>query len=192
MRRLTFGVITFIFILCAAGASLGRQQPASGPCESMPPSDPAYYADMKLMPPGKYNFSYTHDRPQFDDASTPVVVRGLTAVTSSKERSGKLSCAEVENRTGRALKALVLRWAVTKRAADGSVKGDAEVLAKGLLPPVSAEVAPGGRKKVELTGAHFADFMQPLASDGEPGGAYHVSVGVARVEFTDGTSIDLP
>ena len=133
-----------------------------------------------------------HDRAQFDDASTPVVVRGLTAVTSSKERSGKLSCAEVENRTARAVKALVLRWAVTKRAADGSVVAGAEVRAKGLLPQVIAEVAPGERRKVELTGTHFADFMRPVASGGAPGGAYNVSVGVARVEFTDGTSIDLP
>jgi hypothetical protein len=152
-----------MLILCTAGAAQAQQQ-ASGPCESMPPSDPAYYADMKLMRAGKYNFSYMHDRAQFDDASTPVVVRGLTAITSSKERSGKLSCAEVENRAGRAVKALVLRWAVTKRAADGSVRRDAEVLAKGLLPAVSAEVAPGERKKVELTGAHFADFMQPVYS----------------------------
>ena len=192
MRRLTFGVITLIFVLCAAGAAPARQERASGPCESTPPSDPAYYADMKLMPPGKYGLSWASDRAQFDDASTPVVLRSLNGITSSKERSGKLSCAEVENRTGRALKALVLRWAVTKRAADGSAKGDAEVLAKGVLPAVYAEVAPGERKKIELTGAHFADFMQPLASAGEPEGSYNVSVGVARVEFADGTSIDLP
>ena len=57
---------------------------------------------------------------------------------------------------------------------------------------IGAEVAPGERRKVELTGAHFADFMQPLAAAGELEGSYNVSVGVARVEFTDGTSIDLP
>jgi hypothetical protein len=193
MRRLKFGVITFLFVLCAAGAARAQQQQqASGPCEKRPPSDQAYYADMKLMPPGKYNFSWMGDRAQFEDASTPVVVRALSGTTSSKERSGKLTCAEVENRTGRAVKALVLRWAVTKRAADGSVREGAEVLAKGLLPPVDAEVEAGGRKKVELKGAHFADFMQPLVSAVELEGAYNVSVGVARVEFADGTSIDLP
>jgi hypothetical protein len=31
-----------------------------------------------------------------------------------------------------------------------------------------------------------------VAAGGEPGGAYNVSVGVARVEFADGTAIDLP
>lgn len=192
MRRLTLGVITFMLIVCPAGAASARQQKASGPCEGMPPSDPAYYADMKLMPEGKYSLSYMGDRAQFDDASTPVVVRGLTATTSSKERSGKLSCAEVENRTGRAVKALLLRWFVVKRSADGSVKADAEVLAKGLLPVVSAEFAPGERKRVALTGAHFADFVRPVADTGALEGPHNVSVGVARVEFADGTFIDLP
>lgn len=192
MRRLRFGVISFMLIVCAAGAARSRQQEASGPCESRPPSDPAYYADMKLMPEGKYFMSYMGDRAQFDDASTPVVVRGVTGTTSSKERSGKISCAEVENRTGRAVKALRLRWFVTKRAADGSVKADAEVLAKGLLPVVYAEFAPGERRKVALAGAHFADFMQPVAAAGPLEGSYHVSIAVTRVEFADGTSIDLP
>ena len=191
MRRLTLGLFTFMLIVCSAGAALAQQQ-ASGPCEQKPPSDPAYYADMKLMPEGKYFLSYMGDRAQFDDASTPVVVRGVNGITSSKERSGKVSCAEVENRTGRAVKALLLRWFVTKRAADGSVKADAEVLAKGLLPVVYAEFAPGERKKVALTGAHFADFMQPVAAAGPLEGSYHVSIAVARVEFADGTSIDLP
>lgn len=190
MRRRTFGVITFMFILCAAGAARGQQ--ASGPCESRPPSDPAYYADMKLMPPGKYTLAYLQDRVQFNDASTPVVVRGLNGITSSKERSGKLSCALVENRTGRVVKALRLRWFVARLSADGIIKVDAEVLSKGLLPLVYAEVGGGEQKKVELTGAHFADFMQPVAAAGEPEGTYSVIIGLARVEFADGTSIDLP
>jgi hypothetical protein len=188
MGRRVLGVITFMFIFCTAVAA---QQP-SGPCESRPPSDPAYYSDMKLMPPGKYTLGYLHDRAQFNDASTPVVVRGLTGITSSKERSGKLSCAEVENRTGRVVKALRLRWFVTKRPAEGSADVSTEVLAKGLLPLVSAEVGAGARKKVELKGAHFADFMQQPASAGELEGSYTVTIGVARVEYADGTSIDLP
>ncbi|HEX8290849.1 MAG TPA: hypothetical protein VF570_03770 [Pyrinomonadaceae bacterium] len=190
MKRLMLGGVTFMLIVCSAGAALAQQ--ASGPCEKTPPSDPAYYADMKLMPEGKYFLSYMGDRAQFDDASTPVVVRGLAATTSSKERSGKLTCAEVENRTGRAVKSLALRWAVTKRADDGSTRADAEVLARGLLPPVHAALAPGERRKVELTGAHFADFVQPVAAAGPLEGSYHVSVSVARVEFADGTSVDVP
>lgn len=189
MGRRTFAVITFMFILCAAGTARAQQR-AEGPCEGQPPSDPA--ADMKVMPPGKYTLSYMGDRTQFDDASTPVVVRGLTGTTNSKESPAQLSCAEVENRTGRAVRVLVLRWAVTKRAADGSVKADAEILAKGVLPQVYAEVAPGERKKVALKGAHFADFMQPVAAAGAPEGPYHVTVSVTRIEFTDGTFIDLP
>lgn len=193
MRRLTLGVITFMLIACSAGAARAQQpEGASGPCEKRPQSDPANYADMKLMPEGKYFLSYMGDRAQFDDASTPVVVRGVTGTTSSKERAGKVSCAEVENRTGRAVKALLLRWFVTKRAADGSVRADAEVLAKGLLPVVYAGLAPGERKKVALSGAHFADFMQPVAASGPLEGSYHVTLAVARVEFADGTSTDLP
>ena len=52
MRRLTFGVITFIFVLCAAGAARAQ---SSDPCGSQPPSDSAYYADMKELPRGKWN-----------------------------------------------------------------------------------------------------------------------------------------
>lgn len=50
MRRLTFGVIIFVLILCAAGAARAQ---SSDPCEKGTPSDPAYYADMKEVPGGR-------------------------------------------------------------------------------------------------------------------------------------------
>ena len=43
-----------------------------------------------------------------------------------------------------------------------------------------------------MRGVHFADFFQPLAAAGEVNGNFNIIVGVARVEFTDGTSLDLP
>ena len=189
MLRRMFRVLPLLFLLCAAGAARAQ---ASGPCERKPPSDPAYYADMKEMPPGKYNFSYVFDKAQVEDASAPAAVRFMVGITSTKQRSGKISCVEIENRTARAVKAVQLRWAMTARAADGSIVENGEVLAKGLLPTVFAEIEAGGRRKVELHGAHFADFLQPLAWAGEIKGAYHLTVGVARLEFTDGTALDLP
>ena len=189
MTRRVSLVFPVLLLLCAAGAARGQ---ASGPCEQHPPSDPAYYADMKEMPRMKGGLSWTSDRAQFDDASTPVVVRALNGITSTKQRAGKLSCAEIENRSARTVKAVQLRWVVTARAADGSVVPNGEALAKGLLPVVEAEIAPGSKLKVELHGAHFADFLQPLAVDGEVNGSHNVSVGVARVVFADGTTLDLP
>jgi hypothetical protein len=53
-------------------------------------------------------------------------------------------------------------------------------------------VPPGERRKFELRDVHIADFFWPLAAAGEVNGKFHVSVGVARVEFTDGTALDLP
>ena len=189
MTRRIFRAFLLLFALCATGAAYGQ---APEVCENKLPKDPAYYADMKEMPRGKSGFSYTFDKARVDDSSTPVVVLGLGGISSAKQRAGKLSCAEIENRTARVVKSVQLRWVVTALGPGRSAVENAEALAKGLLPAVEVEVAPGGRRKVELRGAHFADFLQPLAVNGEVNGEHNVSVSVARVEFTDGTSLDLP
>jgi hypothetical protein len=190
MRRLTSGAITFIFILCAAGAA--RAQQAPGVCENKPPKDPAYYADMKEFPPGKFSFSYVFDRTQLNDQSAPVALRLLVGVNSATARGLKLSCVEVENRSKRVVRAVQLRWAVSALAEGESAREHGEALAKGVLPFVAVEVRPGGTQKVELQGVQVADFFWPLAASGEINGRYNLTVGVARVEFTDGTSIELP
>jgi len=191
MRRRTFGAITFMLLLCPAGAVLGRQ--SSGACEHKLPKDPAYYADMKEFPPGKFSFGYTVDKPQFDDASAQVVLSAMGAISSPKPRALKLSCVEVANRSTRVVRAVQLRWAVRPGVeGQGNFEG-AEVLAKGVLPPVAVEIQPGGKLKFEIQGVQFADFFQPLAAaTGEVNGRFNVIVGVARAEFADGTSIDLP
>jgi hypothetical protein len=189
MRRRIFRAVTFALLFCAAASARGQE---SGPCGGRPPSDPNYYADMKELPPGKFGFSYMFDRAQLDDPSSPLVVRWVNGITSAKQRAGKIACVEVENRTERVVRAVRFRWSVAASADDGRIVEGAEALARGLLPVVEVEVAPGARRKVEVHGAHFADFFQPLAASGEVNGRYNVSIGVARVEFTDGTALDLP
>ena len=189
MPRRIFRVFPCLLILCAAGAAYGQSPEV---CENKLPKDPAYYADMKELPPGKYGFSYVFDKAQYDDPSAPVALRGLGGISSAKPRALKLSCVEIENRAPRAVRAVQLRWVVTTVAPGQSILEKAEPLAKGLLPVFEVEVEAGGRRKVELHGAHAADFFQTLAAAGELNGNYNVTVGVARVEFTDGTSLDLP
>lgn len=187
-RRILFPLLP-LFLLCSAGVAGAQER---GPCAYSPPSDPTYYADMKEMPAGKYSLSYTFDRAQIDNASTPVIVRGLNGITGTNQRSGKLGCAEIENRSPRTVKAVHLRWAVTARADDGDMAEVGPVLAKGTLPAVEVEIPAGVRQRAVLRGAHFADFLQPLAAAGELDGGYNLSVGVARVEYADGTAEDLP
>ena len=189
MTRRIFRAFLLLFALCATGAAYGQ---APEVCENKLPKDPAYYADMKELPPGKFGFSYTFDKTQFDDTSAPVVVRGLGGISGAKPRAVKLSCVEIENRTTRVVRAVQLRWAVSALAPGQNATDKAEALAKGLLPFVEVEVGAGGRRKVEMRGVHFADFFQPLAAAGDINGHFNVTIGVARVEFTDGTSLDLP
>jgi hypothetical protein len=189
MRKLTFEVITFIFILCAAGAARGQ---APELCENKPITDPAYYADIKPMPPGKFSFGYSFDKKQLNDPSAPVAVSSLSSVNASRPHTNKPHCAEVVNRTTRVLKSVRLRWTVTALAPNGSPVENAEVLVKGLLPAFAVEVPPGARGRFEMRGVHFADFFQPLAAAGEINGKFNVTVGVARVEYADGTIEDLP
>jgi hypothetical protein len=189
MRRLTFEVVTFIFILCAAGAARGQ---APELCENKPITDPAYYADIKPMPPGKFGFGYSFDKKQLDDPSAPVALRGLGMQSAPRPHANKPHCAEVVNRTTRVVKSVRLRWTVTALAPDRSAVENAEILVKGLLPAFAVEVPPGGRRRFEMRGVHFADFFQPLAAAGEINGNFQVTVGVARVEYADGTIEDLP
>ena len=189
MTRRIFRILPCLFILCAAGAARGQ---APELCENKPVKDPAYYADIKPMPPGKFGFAYNLDRKQFDDHSAPVALSGLSSVNAPQPHTNKPHCAEVENRTKRVVKSVQLRWTVTALAPDRSAIENAEVLAKGLLPVFEVEVAPGTRRRFEMRGVHFADFFQPLAAAGEINGNFNVVVGVARVEFTDGTALDLP
>ena len=190
MRRRTFGVITFMFVLCAAGAARGQQFPEV--CENKLPKDPAYYKDMREFPPGKFSFGYVPDKPQYDDPSAQVALSAMGGISSAKPRALKLSCVEVANRSTRVVRAVQLRWSVRPHAEGQNVFDPAEVLAKGVLPLVAVEVQPGGKQKVEIQGVQFADFFWPLAAGGEVNGRFNVIIGVARVEFTDGTSIDLP
>lgn len=191
MRRLTLGGFTFVFVLCASGAALGRQHPEV--CENKLPKDPAYYSDMREFPPGKFTFGYVPDKPQFDDPSAQVALSSLGGISSPKPRGLKLSCVEVANRSARVVRAVHLRWAVRPQAEGQNIFDGKEVLAKGVLPPVAVEVQPGGRRKVEILGVQFADFFRPLAAaTGEVNGRFGVIIGVARVEFADGTFEDLP
>jgi hypothetical protein len=126
-----------------------------------------------------------YDQAQFKDASVPVVVRGLLDVSSEKYRGGKLRCAELENRSTRTVKAVQLKWAVTR------MEDESEVLASGKLPTVEVEIAPGGSMKVQLRDAQYADFLQPVADKGLLTGRFWLTVGVARVEYADGTAEDM-
>ena len=188
MPRGILFLLPALLLFVAAGAAYGQSPEV---CEHKLPKDPAYYADMKELPPGKYGFSYNFDKPQFDDPAAPVVLRGLGGISSPK-RALKLSCVEIENRTKRAVRAVQLRWAVSALPEGQDVFAKAEALAKGVLPPFAVEVQPGGRMKVEVRGVQFADFFQPLAAAGELSGKYNVIIGVARVEYTDGTAEDMP
>jgi hypothetical protein len=191
MLSRTFRVLPVLFLLCAAGAARAQQHPEV--CENKLPKDPAYYADMKEFPPGKFGFGYVFDKPQYDNPSAQVVLSGLGGISGAKPRSLKLSCVEVANRSARVVHAVQLRWAVVTQAEGKGVYEGTEVLAKGVLPLVAVEVQPGGKQKVEIQGVQFADFFWPLAAaTGEVNGRFNVIIGVARAEFTDGTSLDLP
>jgi hypothetical protein len=183
-------VLPFLFVLCTAGAARAQ---SSDPCGRGTPSDPAYYADMKEVPGGKWNLGGGFERAQIENPAVPVVVRELKSISSTKQRAVKYGCVELENRSTRAVKSVLLRWSVAARGADGVVAEGAPILAKGTLPVVEAEIQPGVRRKVEVHGAHYADFLRPLVSEtGEVNGQYTVFIGVARVEYADGTSIELP
>lgn len=191
MPRRILCLLPALFLLCAAGAARAQ---APDPCSQKPPADSDYYADMKELPPGKFGFSYIFDKKQYDHGAAPVALRGMVGVTHPKVRAVKLSCADVENRTERVVKLVQLRWDVREWPADGKSEGleNAHVLARGVLPAFEVEVAPGEHRKVALRGANFADFFAPLAAVGEVNGHFHVTFGVAHVEFADGTSLDLP
>jgi hypothetical protein len=189
MTRRFLRALPVLFVLCAAGAAYG-QTPAA--CENKPIKDPAYYADIKEFPPGKYGFAFNFDKPQLDDPSAPVALTGLGSHSAPRPRAVKLSCAEVENRTTRVVKLVRLRWRVSALAPGQNVFEKAEVLAQGLTSDFEVEVPAGGRRKFELRGIQLADCFWPLAAGGELNGNFNVIVGVARVEFTDGTSLDLP
>ncbi|HJQ34408.1 MAG TPA: hypothetical protein VJ866_19665 [Pyrinomonadaceae bacterium] len=187
-RRVRF-LLPTLFILCAAGAARGQWPEV---CENKPIKDPAYYADIKPMPPGKFGFAYNFDKQQFDDPSAPVALSGLGMQSAPRPHANKPSCAEVVNRTTRVVKSVQLRWRVSALAEGQNVFEKAEVLAKGLLPAFEVEVPPGARRRFEMRGVQFADFFQPLAAAGEVNGKFNIVVGVARVEYTDGTAEDLP
>ena len=186
-RRILF--LLPALLLCAAGAARGQ---APELCENKPIKDPAYYADIKPMPPGKFGFAYNFDKPQLDDHSAPVALSGLSMQSAPGPHANKPHCAEVVNRTTRVVKSVQLRWRVSALAEGRNVFEKAEVLAKGLLPVFEVEVPPGARRRFEMRGVHFADFFQPLAAAGEINGNFNIIVGVARVEYTDGTAEDLP
>jgi hypothetical protein len=189
MPRRTLFLLPALLLFSAAGVARAQ---SSGPCDLGPPSDPAYYADMKELPRGKWNLGSLFDKAQLDAPSTPVALRGLSQISSAKQRAVKLGCAELENRSSRTVKSVTLRWAVTARAADVGNVEDGPALAKGTLPVIAVEIPPGVRQKAEIHGGHFADFLQSLAVAGEVNGQYNLTVGIARVEYTDGTAEDLP
>jgi hypothetical protein len=182
MPRRIFSFLNFLILGCAAATANAQ---ASHPCELPPSSDPSYsshFADIKRAPDGKWGLAYTFDAGQFADESVSVVVRGLLGLTSQKDRGGKLKCAEIENRSTRTVRTVQLRWFVTE------MEGSEKVLAQGILPVAEVETTASGKLKAELREAQFADFLQPLVKDGVLTGHYKVSVGVARVWFTDGTT----
>src|SRR5689334_22823457 len=102
-----FKVLTLLFLL---GAAASARAQSSDPCAGRPPSDPAYYADMKEVPPGKWNLGGGFEKAQLDNPATPVVVRGLNSISSAKQHAVKYGCVELENRSTRAVKSVRLRW----------------------------------------------------------------------------------
>lgn len=189
MNRRFFRTLPLLFTLCASGAA-HAQTPA--PCENKPIKDPAYYADIKEWPPGKYGFGFVFDESQNDDPASPVALTGLGSHSAPRPRAIKLSCAEVVNRTTRVIRSVRLRWTVTALLPGEKVFKKGELLAKGLTPFFDVEVPPGERRKFELRGVQMADFFWPLAASGELNGNFNVVIGVARVEFTDGTALEMP
>jgi hypothetical protein len=101
---------------------------------------------------------------------------------------------ELENRTTRVVKSVQLRWTLKARGADSAAGAvGTTVMAKGTLPVIEVEIQPGTRRKAEIRGAHYADFLKPLANvHGEVNGQYLLYIGVGRVEYADGTGEDLP
>lgn len=190
MKRRTFSIITFMFVLCAAGTTRAQ---SSDPCSMKPPSDPEYYADMKEMPRGKWGLANQFEKGQFKNDALPVLIRGLGSVSSQKQRAVKFSCVELENRSSRVVKSVQLRWSLAVRTADRSVTEGAPVVAKGTMPVIEVEIQPGVKLKAEIRGAHYADFLNSLSNvHGEVNGDYVLYVGIARIEYTDGTFEDLP
>lgn len=196
MRRRMFGVITFIFLLCAAGAARAQEyNPCKGnPLPPLPPPDSPYYNDMKELPRGKWGLGDQFEKAQMDNPATPVVIRALGSTSSVKHRAAKFSCVELENRTTRVVKSVQLRWTLKARAADSAAGAvGTTVMAKGTMPLIEVEIQPGTRRKGEIRGAHYADFLKPLANvHGEVNGQYLLYVGVGRVEYADGTIEELP
>lgn len=165
------------------------------PVAPLPPPDSPYYSDMKELPRGKWGLGDQFEKAQMDDPATPVVIRGLGSISGQKSRAVKFTCVDLENRTTRVVKSVQLRWSIKKNAAAPSVVAVpvGPVLAKGTMPVIEVEIQPGTRRKAEIRGAHYADFLKPLANvHGEIYGQYLLYVGVARVEYADGTIEDLP
>jgi ABC-type sugar transport system substrate-binding protein len=183
-------VLALLFLLSAAGAARAQ---SSDPCASGQPSDPAYYADMKEVPGGRWNLGGGFEKAQLDNPSVPVVVRGLKSISSAKQHAVKYGCVELENRSPRAVKSVQLRWSLVARGGDGAVSEGAPILTRGTLPVIEVFVKPGVKLMAEVRGAHYADFLKPLVTaTGEVNGQYIVYIGVARVEYADGTAEDLP
>jgi hypothetical protein len=192
-----FGVITFIFLLlCAADAARAQAyDPCAGnPLPPLPPPDSPYYNDMKELPRGKWGLGDQFEKAQVDNPATPVVIRGLGSTSSEKHRAAKFSCVELENRTTRVVKSVQLRWTLKARGTDSAGwPVGTTVMAKGTMPVIEVEIQPGTKRKAEIRGAHYADFLKPLADvHGEVNGQYLLYVGVGRVEYADGPIEDLP
>lgn len=177
MTRRVFSFLSLLLLGCAASRA---QTPA--PCEPQMPTDAAYWADVAPMPEGTGKFSYSMDMRQTEDASAPVVVTGMQGVTSRQHRGGKLRCVEIENRSARTVRAVQLGWTVTAR--DDAEK---KVLARGRLPLIEVQIAPGRRQKAEPQGTSFSYFLLPLVQKGVHAGDHDLRLHVARAEFTDGT-----
>ncbi|HWS56513.1 MAG TPA: hypothetical protein VN228_20410 [Pyrinomonadaceae bacterium] len=177
-----FTLLSILLLGCAAARAQGLP-----PCQpNQPtPTDAAFWADVPPMPEGTGSLSYSMDLSQEKDAASPVFIRSMMGVSSQQHRGGKIRCVELENRSARTVRAVQLAWAVTARDV-----AEKKILARGRLPTVEVQVAPGARQTAELREASFAGFLLPLVQKGIHAGDHHVSLSVARVEFTDGSVVD--
>ena len=182
MTKRALIVLSLLLLTCAAARA--QSLPPCNPNQPTP-TDAAFWADVPPMPEGTGNFSYAMDTSQNQDASAPVVMTAVLGVSSQRHRGGKIRCVELENRSARAVRAVQVSWTVTAR--DDPEK---KVLARGRLPLVEVQVAPGARQTAELREASFAGFLLPLVQKGIHAGAHDLRLRVARVEFADGSVVD--
>lgn len=167
--------------LVVAAQPAARAQAADPDPQSCPQKTdyPEPYLDRMTGPGGRWGVGYL-----METKEAPVMVVGVTGFGGRRRESGlgglSVTCAEVRNKTARAVTEVRLSWALF----DGATQA---VVLRGDLPPAAARLAPGERLALDFDDILFSEISRPLVRDGTLEGSYRWVFRVSAFVYEDGT-----